>query len=136
MPIQGKSKIVIALSSVLILALLAGCASTSASAQSSTGTVNEVTVTDTVESSGSIEPLQMASLNWATSGTIMTINARIGDQVTAGDVLLSLDPTTVPSSIILAQSDLPTAKFNHENLKASQTPTAEAQLALAKAQTT
>jgi RND family efflux transporter MFP subunit len=136
MPIQGKSKIAIALSNVLILAVLAGCASTSASAQSSTGTVNEVTVTDTVESSGSIEPLQMATLNWATSGTIMTINARIGDQVTAGDVLLSLDPTTVPSSIILAQSDLATAKLNLENLKASQTTTAEAQLALAKAQTT
>ncbi|MEN6570609.1 MAG: efflux RND transporter periplasmic adaptor subunit [Anaerolineaceae bacterium] len=136
MPIQSKSRFGIVLASVLILTVLAGCASTKASAQSGTGTVKDVTVTDTVESSGSIEPLQMAALAWGTSGTVQSINVKLGDKVTAGDVLLTLDPTTVPSSIILAESDLATAKLNLENLKASQTTTAEAQLALANAQTT
>lgn len=136
MPINNKSKVGIVLSSVLVLAILAGCASTSASAQSGTGTVKEVTVTDTVESSGSIEPLQMATLTWGTNGTVQSINVKLGDKVSAGDVLLTLDPTTVPSSIILAESDLATAKLNLENLKVSQTTTAEAQLTLANAQTT
>ncbi|MRS05639.1 biotin/lipoyl-binding protein, partial [bacterium] len=129
------SRISVVLSVILILVVLAGCASSSASAQSSTGVVKEVTVTDTVESSGSIEPVQMATLNWGTSGTVATVSAKIGDTVTAGDVLLTLDPTTVPSSIILAQSDLSSAKLALENLQQSSTTTADAQLALANAQT-
>lgn len=128
------TKLSIAVSSILIIAVLAGCSSTTASAQSTTGTVKNVTVTDTVESSGSVEPIQMATLNWETSGTVQNVNVKVGDKVTAGDVLLSLDPTTVPSSIILAQSDLSSAKLALEDLQQSQTTTAEAQLALANAQ--
>ncbi len=132
---KNVSRFSVVVSAILILVVLSGCASSSASAQFSTGVVKEVTVTDTVESSGSIEPVQMATLNWGTSGTVATVSAKIGDTVTAGDVLLTLDPTTVPSSIILAQSDLSSAKLALENLKQSSTTTSDAQLALANAQT-
>jgi len=133
---KRNSKVTIAVSSLLILAIMSGCASSPASAQSSTGVVKEVTVTDTVESSGSVQPIQMAALNWGTSGTVANLNVKVGDMVSAGDILASLDPTSVPSSIIMAQSDLASAKLALETLQQSQSTTAEAQLALANAQKT
>lgn len=114
--------------------VIAGCSSKSANAQSDIGTVQETTVSNTVESSGTVEALQMETLTWQTSGTILKINNSAGDSVTKGDVLMELDPSTAPSSIILAQSDLTAAKEDLENLIQSHTTTAEAQLALANAQ--
>ncbi len=130
------SGISLVVSVVLIGGILAGCSTSTNSTQYSTGVVKEVTVTDTVESSGSVEPVQMATLNWGTSGTISEVNVKNGDTVTKGDVLLSLDPTTVPSSIILAQSDLTSAKQALTDLMESKSAAAEAQLTLANAQVT
>ena len=126
----------IVLSGVLIMGFLAGCSASTNSSQITTGVVKEVTVTDTVESSGSVEPIQLATLNWGTSGTVAEVNVENGQAVTAGDVLLTLDPTTVPSSIILAQSDLTDAKQALTDLQESQSSAAAAQLALANAQVT
>lgn len=114
--------------------LLAGCSGNSANAQSGVGVVQEVTVTDSVESSGSVQALQMVTLTWGTSGIVASVNAKSGETISTGDVLLQLDASTAPSSIILAQADLTEAKQDLEDLKESNSAAAAAQLALANAQ--
>jgi HlyD family secretion protein len=127
---------------LLILAIaalaLAGC-STSNSTQSAsatqTGVVSNVTVTDSIETTGSLDASQLASLAWNTSGTVEKVNASVGQQVKEGDVLAILKADTVPASIISAKADLVTAQHNLENVKNSTLSQANAQVALANAQT-
>lgn len=94
---------------LLIAGMVAGCsASTAEATQTVTGTgeVTEVSLVTTVEANGSISPRQVASVNWGTSGTIGNVNVMLGQEVAAGDVLMSLDPASLPNSLILSQLNL------------------------------
>ena len=44
----------------------------------------------TVGSTGSVRAKQSATLYWGTSGTVDTVNAQIGDKVTANEILATL----------------------------------------------
>ena len=124
---------------LLILAFafaLNGCASsanTSSTSTVGTGVVTESTVTDTVESSGTLAAAQVATLNWNTSGVVSIINVKTGDQVKKNDVLLELDSTTVPADIIDGFVTLANAKLALEDAK-SMSSTANAKVALDNAQ--
>ncbi len=90
----------------LTILLLAGCTGQSSATQEVTteiGNVTEVTLITTIDTTGSITPRQISSVTWDTSGTIATVNVQVGQKVQAGDVLMSLDPNTVPDSLILSQ---------------------------------
>jgi multidrug efflux pump subunit AcrA (membrane-fusion protein) len=90
----------------LTILLLAGCTGQSSATQEVTteiGNVTEVTLTTTIDTTGSITPRQISSVTWDTSGTISTVNVQVGQKVQAGDVLMSLDPNTVPDSLVLSQ---------------------------------
>jgi HlyD family secretion protein len=124
----------------LITALaLAGCsASGNNSTESATdGTVGEVaslTVTDKVETSGTLSADQLSRLAWNTTGVVDSVGVKAGDQVKAGDVLATLKADSVPASIISAQAELAAAQQALDDLLNSGTPAAEAQLALVNAQ--
>lgn len=80
-------------------------------AKAATATTQSVKVTvgsvsTTVAGSGTIHSGQGSTINWQTSGTVSSVPVQIGQQVKTGDVLASLDPTSLSSSIIQAQSDL------------------------------
>ncbi len=60
----------------------------------------------TIGATGTVRSYQTANLAWQTTGTIGAINAVPGDTVQAGDVLATLQKTSLSQSIILAQSDL------------------------------
>ncbi len=102
---------------VLLAIILAGC-SGSANAQTGTnssgftgyGTVNQVSYTNTVESTGQIQPQHIASLAFATTGKVAQNNLTVGQTVTAGQTLMTLDPSSVPSNLLTSQTDLTTAK--------------------------
>lgn len=88
---------------------MAGCAAQAATQSAVTtgyGEVTEVTLTTTIEASGTIEPRQVASLNWTTSGMIASVNVKLGQKVEAGDILLSLDPNSVPNNLKITQLNL------------------------------
>ncbi len=111
------------------------------SAQSNTGTslttvrVTQGSLQATVGASGNVYSNQTATLSWATAGRIATLNVKQGDTVKAGQVLATLDPTSLTdNNVILAQQNLLTAQQNLQNLKDSTTTRADAQLALAQAQ--
>ena len=57
----------------------------------------------------------------------------MGDRVTAGQVLIELDPAYYPQSVIAAQIDLINAQKALDDLKTSQTALAQAELNLANA---
>ncbi len=119
---------------LLVLFALAGCSkSTETASTAGYGYVTESTQTDTVDSSGSIEPYQITTLSWKTSGTIQTVDVVANQSVTSGTVLATIDPTTAPTSVNEAISDLITAKQALEDARNSKTALAEAEVALAAA---
>lgn len=129
--------------SVLVVAfLLAGCGSVTggrlgagaASTGSEYGTVTRMTLSESVEASGALQAGQYAILTWKTSGTVAEVNAQVGDLVKAGDLLLALDPTSVPANIISARSDLLSIQQALEDLLASRLPRAQALQTLEQAQ--
>lgn len=87
-------------------------------------------VAETIEASGSLEAQPFASLNWKADGTVEVVNVRPGDFVKAGDILLTLDPTSTSSNIVSAQADLVNAQETLDNLLKSGTDLAQAAIDL------
>jgi RND family efflux transporter MFP subunit len=106
------------LSVIVLLALvLAACSGTANAQTGSTsgnftgnGTVNQIDFTNTVESTGQIQAQHITSLNFSTTGTVGKVNVQVGQTVNAGDVLMSLNPATVPANLAAAQTDLTNAQ--------------------------
>lgn len=131
--LKKSTKFVLVLT-LLSTAILTGCAASAPAAESTgTGVVTESTLTDTVDSSGSLQAAQIATLTWNTSGVVSSVNVHAGDKVKSDEVLLELDATTVPASVIDGFVDLANAKLALEDAK-SMSSTAEAAVALADAQ--
>ena len=47
---------------------------------------------------------------WETTGTVLQVWVDVGDHVRAGDILMDLDPLSVPQNVIMAQADLISAR--------------------------
>lgn len=75
-----------------------------------------VTAVTTAEGSGVVQPLQQATLMWETTGQVGGVHVAIGDRVEKDQILLSVDPNTVPQTIIQAQVDLINAENALEDL--------------------
>lgn len=88
----------------------------------------------TVGATGSVRARQSAVLVWQTTGIVNTVNADVGTRVSRNDVLASLDKASLNQSIILAESDLTSAKKALEDLLNSDTSRAEALRTLDKAE--
>ncbi len=91
-------------------------------------------LTATVGATGTVRSNQTTTVNWQTNGRIGKINIKLGDKVTANQILAELDTSSLPQNIISARSDLVTALRNLENLKDSTTARSQAQQTLADAQ--
>ena len=91
-------------------------------------------LTATVGATGTVRAKQTALVNWQTTGTVGTILKKLGDSVAANDRLAELSSSSLSQSIILAQSDLVTAKRNLETLEKSNLSSSQAEQTLALAQ--
>ncbi len=91
-------------------------------------------LTALVGATGTVRANQTAVLAWQTSGQIGEIYVEVGDQVSAGQTLASLERSSLSQAIILAEADLISARRALENLKESDAARAQAQLALVQAQ--
>ncbi len=99
-----------------------------------TETIKRGTLIASIGATGNVRANQTASLTWQTSGTVESVEAAIGDRVSAGDELASLLATSLSQNLILAKADLVTAEKNLETLLASGTQRAQAQVVLVQAQ--
>jgi len=102
---------------IILLSLVLASCSASANAQTGStssgftgyGTVTQTSYTNTVESTGQIQPQHIATLSFSTTGTVTQSKFQVGQTVKAGDILMSLDPTTVSANLQTAQTDLTNA---------------------------
>ena len=83
-------------------------------------------VAETIEASGSLDAQPFARLDWKTSGVVAAVHVNPGDFVKAGDILLTLQPSSTSANIVSAQADLVTAQKNLEDLLNSDTDLAQA----------
>lgn len=92
-----------------------------AQADLKTATLELGSLSATISATGKVRSSQTASLTWQTSGIIETISVTTGDTVQAGQKLATLEQTSLPQNVILAQAEL----FNAQQSLDDLTTTAE-----------
>src|SRR5207244_3727976 len=70
-----------------------------------TATVSVGTVQSSVSASGNVSAASAASVDFGTSGTLTAVNVSVGDHVSAGHVLGTIDPTTAQTTLEAAQAN-------------------------------
>lgn len=108
--------------------------SSSAIAAPQTVAVSKGDISTSVSASGNVRALQSETINWQTSGAVKTVNVKVGDTVTATQLLAELDPASVSQSVLSAQADLADAQKALDDLLNSQTSQVEARQAVEDAQ--
>ncbi|MCJ7700153.1 MAG: efflux RND transporter periplasmic adaptor subunit [Anaerolineales bacterium] len=91
-----------------------------------TETLQRGTLSTVIDVDGVVQSSQSALLFWNVSGEIDQVNVQPGDRVTAGEIITSLEPLSLPSYVIAAQAELISAQRALENLLESKTRQAEA----------
>ena len=101
-----------------------------------TTVVRAGTVDATLDSVGTVAPVNQAGLAFATSGTIGSVDVSVGSTVTAGQTVASLDPTQLNASVVSAQAMLAAAQATLAAAEASQSAPASSPSAAAAPTTT
>ncbi|HSB65262.1 MAG TPA: hypothetical protein VLD65_01715, partial [Anaerolineales bacterium] len=81
-----------------------------------TTTASRGNLTATVGATGTVRADQTAQILWQTSGIVDNIYVQVGQQVIAGQTLADLTRSSLPQNIILAQSDVVSARNALNNL--------------------
>ncbi len=81
-----------------------------------TSTASKGDLTAKIGATGIVRSNQSAQLNWSTSGTVEEIFVDVGDHVTSDKILATLQQTSLPQNVILAQADLANAEKSLEDL--------------------
>lgn len=109
-------------------------------ATTSSGTARAVpvtmgTVTSSVSASGTVQSASTANANFVTSGTVTEVDVKVGDTVTAGQVLAKVNPTSAQEQLNAAQANLTSAQQSLSRAQSATTVDA-ATVAAAQAQVT
>ena len=88
-------------------------------------TVARRTVTASVTGSGNVEPQQQANVNFKVAGTLTAIDVTVGEHVTAGQTLATIDSSAEQTALDQANANLATAEAN---LQSVQTPLTQNQI--------
>ncbi len=86
-----------------------------------TAVVGTGTVESTLDSVGTVTPVNQASLNFNASGTVSTVDVSVGQAVTAGQTLASLDLATLQAAVTSAQAAVASAQADLASAEASET---------------
>ena len=140
-----KKSITSVISFILVVGIaLAGCSSVGNISNRAGGTpstsnyqivqLKKSDISQVVGATGTVRNNQSAILTWETSGTVDQVKAAVGDQVQPGQVLATLQKTSLAQNIILAQADLISAKQALKDLYDTQLAQAQAEQNVANAQ--
>lgn len=88
-------------------------------------TVGRRTVTASVTGTGNLVPMTQSNVSFRVSGILTEVDVRVGDHVTAGQVLAKIDPTAEQQALSAAQANLQVAQAN---LQSAETPLTSAQV--------
>jgi multidrug efflux pump subunit AcrA (membrane-fusion protein) len=130
---------------VALVVVALGGAGTSAwaltrTASAATGTSSLVAastsdLSQTVAATGTIEPKEQSDLSFASSGTVTSVPATVGQKVSKGAVLATIDSTTLRSAVDTASAAVTAAEEQVSSVSgssATQVAAANAQLAQAR----
>ena len=91
-------------------------------------------LTATVGATGMVHASQTAILTWQASGNVADVPVAVGDQVTTGQVLATLEKSSLSQNVILAQADLINAQKALDDLVNDHSTAAQSLLGLYTAQ--
>jgi RND family efflux transporter MFP subunit len=94
-------------------------------------TVSSTTVSQSVSTTGTIEPAHEADLSFQVSGTVTSVPVAVGDKVTKGQALATVGTNQLRSAVTLAEATLTAA---NESLSSADSGSSAVQIAAAKAQ--
>ena len=117
---------------VAAIAAVAGAIGTSGGSGLSyrTASVERADVDATIDSLGTIQSVNQATLSFPVSGTVRSVSATVGQHVTVGQTLAQLDMTSLDAQVASAQSALAAAEAKLAGDQSSQTnPTVSAAVA-------
>jgi macrolide-specific efflux system membrane fusion protein len=86
------------------------------------------TVKQTVSASGTIEPANSSTASFTSSGTVTSVDVEVGDTVTKGQVVATIDDTDLEDAVTLASASVTAAQDQVDSASSSEA------LASAKAQ--
>lgn len=109
-----------------VVGISISAAVSSASTGYRTAAVTRSSVTKTLDVSGTLEPVNQASVSFQVAGTVSSVAVTTGQHVNAGQMLASLDPTTLQQTVDAAQSSLAADQAKLSQDEAGQTSTASA----------
>jgi multidrug efflux pump subunit AcrA (membrane-fusion protein) len=117
-----KTSIVLALG-IAAIAFFAIRAATKAPVETRyvTATASKGTIVQSVSATGQITTSETLDLKPQTSGTVVSIRAKAGQQVTKGQLLFTIDPSDAQKALRNAQNSLSQAKLDLASAQASAT---------------
>jgi multidrug efflux pump subunit AcrA (membrane-fusion protein) len=135
---KGKRRWAVA-SAIVVLLVVGGSAAwaatrnkpTAGAATTTTVTVSSSTVSQSVSTTGTIEPAHEADLSFPVSGTVTSVPVAVGDKVTKGQALATVGASELRSAVTLAKASLTAAE---ESLTSANSSSSSLQIASAKAQ--
>ncbi len=116
---MNKKTIIIIISALVLILLLLGVIKlcTKKSVFYKSVPVKKRTIVESVEASGTINPVQTVDIGTQVSGTIKYIYADYNSKVKKGDLLAQIDPALFQAQVDKARSDLNAAKANYQRSK-------------------
>jgi len=99
-------------------------ASNTAQAQTRSTPVRRATVSETISAAGTLASTYTGSANFAGSGKVTSISVKVGDVVSVGQKLATIDNTTATKQLSVAKANLAVAQENLDDAEAAAaTPT-------------
>ncbi len=123
MAVSRKKKIIIAVAAVAVLGIIVVISIFARGKDEAEVTVVKVEtrpeLKSTVTASGEVRPIRFVNLTSEVQGRITEINVSPGDQVTAGQPLVRVDPTQLESSAEAQAANAQAALSDVQNARAS-----------------
>ncbi len=91
-------------------------------------TLQQTNIESAVSTNGKVEPLQWAAARAEVSGVVQSIRVQRGQQVTAGQVLVSLDSASAQSELVAAEARLQEAQLESATVGQGGRPSAVANI--------
>jgi len=114
--------------------LMIGTGSSTSNAAVRTATVQRGVVLSTLSATGTLQAATQLSLDFASSGQIVSVTVKAGQHVKKGQVLGRIDSTSAHQSLLQAEASLKTAQANLQTTLTGETPQQRAQDAVTVAQ--
>jgi multidrug efflux pump subunit AcrA (membrane-fusion protein) len=109
-----------------------------------TAVVTYGTISQTIGMAGNLAPVSQANLNFASAGTVASVNVQVGQSVASGTTLAALDQNLLSAQLLQAQATLASAQSKlsqdqagptAQSLTSAQNSEASAQVSANNAQT-